>query len=102
MPKPDRPDTPTGSSDNRSTPSDPIAEALKADGVTVYAIGLCFMSVCATSDLSPEEVETKVRAVCPSGTSLNWHIHDENFAGGDPNGVECNSSAGRRHWLLSC
>lgn len=68
---------------------------------TVYANGLCYMSVCTT--LPPEKVEERANVENPTGTSTRWSIASEPFRDGAPNPHACERLPGtHRHYLLSC
>jgi hypothetical protein len=66
----------------------------------VYSNGLCCCSVCASID-DPAEVEAEVNRVHPSGVTP-WRIATRAFLDGTPNPSVCNTTLGRRHWLLEC
>lgn len=71
----------------------------------IYA--LCYMQVCAHSEVSPEIVERRANEENPSGTSGHWAIA-KTGPGEEPmeNPVQCKDAdgtpTGRVHWMLSC
>jgi len=82
---------------------DLVLAALATEGVRAYEVGLCYMAVCASADLTPEEVEERVERLYEAGTTRGWVIHDGPFTTEEENGVRCNmETKGRRHWLLAC
>lgn len=70
---------------------------------TIYAIGICYCSVCAPADMVVEEVERAVNRQRPSGVTMRWSLDDAGeFKNGEPNPCECNHDSERMHYLLSC
>lgn len=65
----------------------------------VYALGLCYASVCAPKDMPREEVEMRTQWAAPTGIGEGWKVADEPFSGGEANPHD--RSCGR-HWLLVC
>lgn len=73
------------------------------DGVKVYRIGLCFISVCAVSGLAGPEVARQATVLHPTGLDHGWKVSAEEFSTGEPNPSPCNKDGkNRRHWLLEC
>ena len=70
--------------------------------VMIYSAGLCMCSVCAPKDMPVDQVELQTNAQLPTGISSRWSLHDEAFAGGEPNPSPCNHDPGRLHYLMSC
>lgn len=72
----------------------------------IYA--LCYMQVCAHSEVPPEQVERRANELNPVGTSGQWRIASE-YPNGQvmkDNPVPCvdadGTKTGRLHYLLSC
>lgn len=70
--------------------------------VTIYSKGLVYVSACAASELTKEQVEEYVNRYHPTGVSSQWTVSDERFRTGEPNPCPCESSPHRTHWLLTC
>jgi hypothetical protein len=72
--------------------------------VELYAVGLCFSSVCASRDLRIAEIEKIANARYPTGIESRWQFAEDEptFSGGQPNPCPCDRHADRLHWLLSC
>lgn len=69
----------------------------------IYSIGLCFMSVCASKDLTQKDIMEKANLEHPTGISHAWNIHTDNFKDGSPNPCPCNQKPEtNQHFLLSC
>lgn len=68
---------------------------------TVYAIGLCYASVC--TNLSLEQATKRLNAEHPSGTTQKWQkSKDPTFHDGSPNPCNCEQGTGKKHWLFDC
>ena len=68
---------------------------------TVYAAGLCFLSVCTS--LEPEEVVLRANTEQPTGISSPWALHGGAFRTGEANPHPCeHAPQTHRHYLLSC
>lgn len=71
--------------------------------VTVYTFGLCHCSVCAPKDMPREKVRDAANIKHPTGLDRGWDFDEvPTFSGGQPNPCECDSDAGRMHYLLAC
>lgn len=69
--------------------------------IHIYAVGVCYCSVCAPSDMSKEDVEIWVNTQNPTGIKSKWKISDENFNSGEENGfINICDGKETRHWLL--
>ena len=66
---------------------------------TVYAVGLCYASVCTS--LAVDDVERWLNIELPTGVTP-WRLAAEGFRSGEPNGMPCPDQADRRHFLFSC
>jgi len=76
----------------------PIASDTAPPDFIVYASGLCYASVCTT--LTGEQAAAQM---FPAGTRRGWHLSDEDFANGTPNGSPCERYPDtHRHFLLDC
>jgi len=64
----------------------------------VYALGLLYASVCATS----LEAAERALGLHPTGLDTGWTLTHESFRDGSPNGGVCHHAPNRRHWLFSC
>jgi len=70
---------------------------------TVYANGCVCMSVCASKEMSREEVERRANEETPTGLDRGWHIsEDATFKGGEPMPCVCECDENCQHWLLNC
>jgi len=68
----------------------------------IYASGFVCMSVCASKEMSREEVETRANSENPTGISP-WRIsEDTTFKGGEPMPCVCDADETCQHWLLNC
>jgi hypothetical protein len=77
-----------------------MTESGPAFTFTIYASGICYMSVCTT--LPRPQVEERANVENPSGVSP-WRIHDGNFNDGHPNPTPCSDHPEtHQHYLLSC
>lgn len=74
------------------------------EDVIIYSTGIVACSVCASNDLSPEQVEEEVNRISPTGISSNWRIsEEETFKDGIPNPCPCEQNPEtRKHYLLHC
>ncbi len=70
--------------------------------IDVYAIGLCYASVCADKQMTKVMVEDYMNVLEPAGTSLSWTIAEEPFNDGSPNPNQCETDSNKQHWLLDC
>lgn len=72
--------------------------------VVLYRAGLCYASVCAVNDATPDEIRAAVNRAHPTGLDHGWDFSDdETFASGQPNPCPCNDlPATRQHWLMVC
>jgi hypothetical protein len=72
--------------------------------VTIYASGICAMSVCALADATVEEIEAHANRETPTGIDSRWKIGtDATFADGTPHPGPCNlGGEKRKHHLLHC
>lgn len=78
-------------------------EIERATKIEIYAVGLCYMSVCVPGDMPIEEVEESANLQHPSGVSHKWSLNDKGqFADGTPMPCVCEGNPTRRHYLLSC
>lgn len=61
------------------------------------------MSVCASKEMSREEVERRANEEIPTGLDYSWHIsEDTTFKGGKAIPSVCESDETCQHWLLNC
>ena len=69
----------------------------------IYASGCVCTSVCASKEMSREEVERRVNEETPTGLEHGWHIsEDTTFKGGEPMPCQCEDDETCQHWLLNC
>ena len=75
-----------------------------SDYFTVYSVGLCYISVCASKELTPDAVERRANDEHPTGVSHPWSIDKKGeFRDGSPNPTPCDTNPEtHRHYLLSC
>jgi hypothetical protein len=72
----------------------------KLDELDIYAIGKCYMSVCAPAEWSVEDVVTYANILHPSH---RWGLANEPFKDGSPNPCWCDDcDKKRKHYLLNC
>lgn len=69
--------------------------------VEIYAAGLFYLSLCASSDIEVNQIELQANLEYPTGVSP-WSIADENFRDGSKNPHQCEKDESRLHYLLSC
>lgn len=69
--------------------------------VSIYAHGLCSVSVCAPKHMEPEDVARAVNKQHPSGVRP-WKVSGEAFANGSLNPCQCEQAGSSQHWLLHC
>lgn len=73
------------------------------DKVFIYKKGPLSCSVCASENMTGDEVAAGVNKQYLCGTEHGWQISkDETFASGDPNPCQCNEYSDRKHWFLDC
>ena len=72
------------------------------EDVTIYGYGVMVLSVCADAILAPEQVAERINELQPRGAdSAPWKIASDNhFATGETNPTACDTTDGRKHWLL--
>jgi hypothetical protein len=75
---------------------------VKTRDIEIYSSGVCALSVCVPNFAKPEEVETAVNEVHPTGIESKWKISTETFKDGTPNPCRCNDTVTRMHYLLNC
>jgi len=69
----------------------------------IYANGLVFMSVCASKEMTREEIERRANEESPTGLNHGWSIsEDKTFKTGESMPCDCEADKTRQHWLLSC
>lgn len=87
----------------RAFDEDDFEEVDEPGSVDVYGAGLVFLSACASSGLSIEDITAAVNAIHPTGISSKWSpSEDEKFATGQPNPCPCETRPGRTHYLFEC
>lgn len=70
---------------------------------TVYAKGFVCTSVCASKEMTREEIEARVNAEYPAGSDRGWYIsEDTTFKDGEPMPCVCENDDTCQHWLLNC
>lgn len=76
---------------------------MKRDNLTIYSMGLCCASICASKELTREEIEDGLNLAAPTGITSQWAISDDpTFADGQPNPCQCEADPDRQHWLANC
>ncbi len=68
----------------------------------IYAIGICYASMCANKEMTKDMIEDRVTELHPTGLMHGWCIADEPFADSLPNPKQCENNEERQHWLLNC
>lgn len=69
----------------------------------IYSKGPVSMSVCASKELSKEEVEKRANEENPTGIESNWKTSENKFESGEDNPCLCNTSPKTHlHYLLNC
>lgn len=76
----------------------------KLEDVNIYAVGVCYCSVCAPKKMSIREVTRIVNIKNPAGPTYGWRkSKDKKFNKGDQsNPCECENDKTRRHILFNC
>jgi hypothetical protein len=71
--------------------------------IDCYAVGFCYMSVCAPKNFSPDDLELIANLRHPTGIERKWRVsNDREFASGHPNPCQCEGNADKMHYLLEC
>lgn len=72
--------------------------------VDVYAIGMCYMSVCAPIEFDIDAIELIVNMRHPTGIERKWTMSaDSTFITGQPNPCPCDGNPlTKKHYLLDC
>ena len=67
--------------------------------MTVYAHGLVYSSVCATTE---EEASSELNLQWPTGLDHSWSVANEPFRTGEANPHQCEQDPSKKHWLFTC
>ena len=72
--------------------------------ITVYAIGLCSASICASNNATIEEITEKINQDHPTGLDHGWEFaKGESFRQGNSNPCPCNINPDtHKHYLFHC
>lgn len=71
--------------------------------IEVYAVGLCYMSVCVLKGIPIESIEAVANAEHPVGPEYRWRHSKAKFNSGESNPCPCNEFPEQRlHYLLEC
>ena len=71
--------------------------------IEIYSVGICYMSVCASNNISLDKIEMIANDRYPTEISHHWSIANEPFISGDPNPCPCDKFPDtRKHYLLHC
>ena len=68
----------------------------------IYSQGFCYTSVCASAELTINELTEWLNNTSPTGIESKWTFDKNNFADGNPNPCECNHNTSRKHYLFNC
>lgn len=70
------------------------------ESMVIYSFGLFYLSACTAED--DDTTARFVNTRHPTGIDSAWHVADEPFKDGLPNGCPCEDNPTRRHLLFVC
>ena len=70
--------------------------------INIYAVGICYASVCAHESVSIEKIGEALNAQYPTGAESRWIHCAEKFKDGSDNPHNCEKSEDYKHYLFNC